>query len=331
MVFLCLLLALGSPTAMAATFAPAEEFSRIKPSYSLKARDLDSPAVTADEPVMGESTIVQTDTPSPEQPKEPLDKSQYNLFDPTPREFWRDFNPSRPGKTDTPFTIDAGSFQIEADVLLYTSDRNNLDEVRNESFNIFIPILRVGLTDNVEFQLIPEVYNIVQTQLRGEQTEQISGFGDITARVKVNFWGNEGGRTAFGVVPFIKFPTNQNNLGNSSLEGGIIFPLAIELSEQWDIGLMTQFNLNKDEIDDGYNVGFINSVALGYGINPQWGTYLELYTEVTTEANSQFIASIDTGFKYLLTDNLQLDFGVNVGLTQAADDFQPFLGISARF
>ncbi|WP_420371229.1 hypothetical protein [Fischerella thermalis] len=28
---------------------------------------------------------------------------------------------------------------------------------------------------------------------------------------------------------------------------------------------------------------------------------------------------------------MQLDAGVNIGLTQAADDFQPFIGLSVRF
>ncbi|BAU15823.1 hypothetical protein LEP3755_63880 (plasmid) [Leptolyngbya sp. NIES-3755] len=57
----------------------------------------------------------------PEQPESPpIDKSQYNLLNPTPRRLWRSFNPSRPSKTDTPFTVDAGAFQIESDLVTYT-------------------------------------------------------------------------------------------------------------------------------------------------------------------------------------------------------------------
>ena len=57
----------------------------------------------------------------------------------------------------------------------------------------------------------------------------------------------------------------------------------------------------------------------------------ELFTEQTTERGSQFVATFDTGLKYLLTENIQLDAGVNIGLTQAADDIQPFMGVSVRF
>ncbi len=45
--------------------------------------------------------------------------------------------------------------------------------------------------------------------------DRTSGFGDITARLKINFWGNEGllelgnsgptaFQTAFGIIPFVK-------------------------------------------------------------------------------------------------------------------------------
>ncbi len=36
-------------------------------------------------------------------------------------------------------------------------------------------------------------------------------------------------------------------------------------------------------------------------------------------------------FTYALTDNVQLDAGVNVGVTSAADRFNPFVGVSSRF
>ena len=42
----------------------------------------------------------------------PPDKSQYNLFNPTPVDLRRAYNTDRPSKTDSPFTVDAGVFQI---------------------------------------------------------------------------------------------------------------------------------------------------------------------------------------------------------------------------
>ncbi|WP_154656039.1 transporter [Fortiea contorta] len=258
----------------------------------------------------------------------PPDKSQYNLFNPTPEALMRELSTDRPDQTESPFTVDAGHFQVEADLFVYTKDT---DGTHTESLNLLVPNLKVGLLNNVDLQIIPEVYNVVRTTPENGSTEERSGFGDITVRVKVNFWGNDSGKTAFAMMPFIKFPTNKNNLGNNSIEGGIIFPLAIELSDKWDLGMMTEFDFNKNEVNSGYNLGFVNSVTLGYAINSRLGTYFELFTEKTTEKGSDLIATFDTGLKYLLTENIQLDAGVNIGLTQAADDFQPFVGLSMRF
>ncbi len=293
------------------------------------------------------SNLAQNEEPKTGDSKTKPDKSQYNLFNPTPRELWREFSTDRPDKTETPFTVDAGRYTMEADLFVYTRDTNSSDgtdtessnirdtnspdDTTTESFNFFIPNFKVGLTNSVDLQIIPAFYNVVRTTPKGGRREERFGFGDITARIKVNFWGNDGGKTAFGMMPFIKFPTNQNNLGNNSIEGGVIFPLAIGLSDKWDVGMQTEFDFNKNGSDLGYNVGFVNTVSFGYEIAPKWSTYFELFTETTTEEDSKFVATFDTGLKYLLTENVQLDAGINIGLTEAADDLQPFVGLSMRF
>ena len=140
---------------------------------------------------------------SPEPNSPPPDKSQYNLFNPTPRKLWRNFSTDRPHKTETPFTVDAGRFTMEADLFIYTKNIDRPNNTTTESYNYFVPNFKVGLT---------------------------------------NF---------------------------------------------------------------------------------------ELYTNTGT--GKGFAATFDTGLKYLLTENVQLDAGVNIGLTEAADAFQPFLGMSVRF
>ncbi|OKH50323.1 hypothetical protein NIES2101_19900 [Calothrix sp. HK-06] len=271
-------------------------------------------------------------TQQPNQPESPPpDKSQYNLFNPTPKKFLRSFNPGRPSKTDTPFTVDAGRVQIESDLVTYTRDVNNSDGIDTKTYQIFVPNIRVGLLNNVDFQIQLQTYNNARTKLK-DGTEQVqSGYGDTTVGLRVNFWGNDDGKTALGMITTVKFPTNQDNLGNNAIEGGITLPFVIALSEQLNLGMETGFALNKNNNDSGYNVGFINSVVLGYQATEKLGTYIEFFTDFTTESNSELVATFDTGVTYLLTENLQLDAGVNIGLTQASDDFNSFVGFSVRF
>src|SRR5262249_25819964 len=51
------------------------------------------------------------------------DKSQYKLFNPTPANCLREFDPDRPDVTDNPFTIDAGHIQFESSLFSYALSR----------------------------------------------------------------------------------------------------------------------------------------------------------------------------------------------------------------
>ncbi len=262
-----------------------------------------------------------------DEPAQTVDKSQYNLFNPTPRKYWRDFNPDRPGKTETPLTIDAGNFSVEADLFTYTKNNRAPDGTVTENYQLFVPNLKIGLTNNLDFQVISEFYNIQQTKNPDGSSSRNSGFGDVKLRMKYNFWGNDGGKTAFAILPFVKIPTNKHNLGNSSIEGGVLLPLAIKLDDRWNVGINTGIALNRNNDDTGYDASFVNSVSFDYGITKSWSTYLEL----ATETGPQFVASLDSGLTYLLTEDIQLDASVDLGLTQGTDNFQSFVGVAVRF
>jgi hypothetical protein len=52
---------------------------------------------------------------------------------------------------------------------------------------------------------------------------------------------------------------------------------------------------------------------------------------VSTEDGAEWVGTVDIGFTYGLSANVQLDAGVNIGVTDSADDWNPFLGISFRY
>ena len=41
--------------------------------------------------------------------------------------------------------------------------------------------------------------------------------------------------------------------------------------------------------------------------------------------------TFDVGLTYAYDNNTRLDIGLNTGLSDAADDFNPFIGLSQRF
>ena len=246
----------------------------------------------------------------------------------------RELSTDRPDRTESPYTVDAGHFQVELDAFSFSYDKHNpsKDSTRVESLTIAPVNLKVGLCNHTDFQLIIEPYVSVRTDDRSTGTvTKNRGFGDITARLKYNFWGNDGGTTAFGVMPFVKFPTNQDGVGNDAFEGGIIFPLGVSLPADVSMGLMTEFDFIEDGDGSGYHPEFINTITFSRNLIGNLGGYVEFFSAVSTESGSDWVGTFDFGFTYAVTEDIQLDAGVNIGVTRAAEDYNPFLGISWRF
>ena len=261
------------------------------------------------------------------------DKSQYHLFNPTPRNLMREMSTDRPDKTESAYTVDAGHFQLEMDVLSYSYDRDNglPGDTRVEGVSIAPMNLKLGLCNRADFQMVVETYNSVRTHVRDTgQVERQRGFGDITLRLKANMWGNDGGPTALALMPFVKLPTNQDDLGNNSVEGGLIVPFAMDLGAGWGMAVMTEVDLVRGD-RGGHNPEFINTITFGHNIVGDLDGYVEFFSAVSTEEDSEWVGTFDMGLTYGLTEDIQLDAGVNIGVTRSADDWNPFLGLSWRF
>ena len=258
------------------------------------------------------------------------DKAGYTLFNPVPAEMVRELSPDRPDKTESPYTLDAGHFSLEMDFANYTFDKS--DNITTMAWNIAPFNFKAGLLNNVDVQIVFDGYKQVSSEDHAEGITAIrSGVGDLTARVKINMWGDETGKTAFAVLPYVKFPTSTDSLGNNSVEGGIICPFALKLPGGFDLGLETAVGFLHDGGDNNYHEDFINSITLDHAIIGKFSGYLEFFSEIGTEPRTGWAGTIDAGVEFLATENVQFDCGCNFGVTPVADGFNPFAGITIRF
>jgi hypothetical protein len=258
------------------------------------------------------------------------DKSRYTIFNPVPGDLMRELTPDRPDKTESPYTVDAGHFQLEMDFANFTSDESN--GVRTRAWNVAPFNVKIGLFNRVDLQFIFDDYFWVRTNDRVTRTTTIqSGVGDFTPRLKINLWGDDGGSTALGFLPFVKFPTNTDQLGNNSVEGGALFPFAAKLPAGFDMGMETGVRFLRNEVGRSYHEEFVNSVTFGHALIGKLDGYLEFFSSVSTESGSQWVGTIDFGLTYPIAENVQLDCGCNAGVTRSADDLNAFTGITVRF
>jgi hypothetical protein len=258
------------------------------------------------------------------------DKSIYSLFYPTPANLLREFNPDRPDQTEGPYTVDAGHLQLESSFAEYTHVKDQ--GTSSDLWSVAPTNLRLGLLNNLEADLIVDPYLNLRTASSGTSSAtRANGFGDTQLRAKLNLWGNDGGLTAFGLLPFIQLPTANNGLGNRHVEGGLILPLQINLSDDTSIGVQAEGDLLRNDSNTGYGSDFSFSAVLDQHLIGPLAGYIEYVGILPIRLGETYSAYFDAGFTWLLSTNIQLDIGINKGLTRSAYDYDIFSGISLRW
>jgi hypothetical protein len=255
------------------------------------------------------------------------DKSAYTLFNPTPRALMREMSTDRPDTTESPKTVDAGHVQVELSFGDYVRDEEH--GVKTETSTVLPFNVKLGLTNHVDVQLVADPY--VHQRVRsdsGRETDE--GFGSTQLRLKVNLWGNDEGATALAIMPFVQLPTAADDLASDHLEGGLIVPFSMELPDEFNLGLMAEFDVVRDEDDDSYGFEFLHTVNINRTIVGDLGGYVEYIGIAPVDTGGGYLALLGTGLTYRLSEDVQLDFGMNFGLSAHADDFNVFAGISFR-
>lgn len=256
------------------------------------------------------------------------DKSRYTLFDPTPTPLLRDLSTDRPDQTESPYTVDAGHWQLEMDFFNYTIDRDS--GTRTTILNVAPINLKLGLTNRADLQFIFDNYSRERVRTAGVTTTT-RDWGDLTLRLKMNMWGNDGGATAFALMPFVKLPLRLGDAGNDLVEGGLIVPLALSLPHDFGLGLMTELDWFTDDTGRHRRANWLNTVTVSRDLTKKLGGYVELVASITNERGAPWVCQFDFGLTYAVAENVQLDAGCNVGLTRSAPDLQPFFGLSVRY
>ena len=245
------------------------------------------------------------------------DKSQHDLFNPTPSELMRELSPDRPDATESPLTVDAGHFVIEASIFDWR--RND----GSHTHTLMSTNLKIGLSNDVDLQIVFDTYAWEDPKVG----QDVEGFGDVQLRLKHNLWGNDGGDSALALFPFVKIPTSAQ-FSNDEWEGGLIIPYATELSGGIGLGLMAEFDVVYDAVGKDHDLEFLHSAVLGFDLSERFGSFVEY---VGIEGGPSYKAFGAGGFTYSVHDDLVLDLGTQVGLNDAAEDFGLFFGFTRRF
>jgi hypothetical protein len=261
-----------------------------------------------------------------------LDKSGYTLFNPVPDDLMRKFAPDRPTKGFSVRTIDAGHFEIETDLVNYTT--SNSPGGTTHSLEALDPTLKLGLTNWMDFEV---QFNGLQYSESFDGTSPFSfqnntGFGDVFLRAKMNLLGNDSGPVGFALIPYVKLPSSTPLISNGATEGGLIAPLALR-PDDFIVTLMTEVDDLKSATSNNRYANFVNLVSVSHGVPGIEGVnaMVELFSSVGADSGTAPIYTLDFGMNFRLSQHVILDVGLNLGLNSAAPKAQIYTGISARF
>jgi hypothetical protein len=116
------------------------------------------------------------------------------------------------------------------------------------------------------------------------------------------------------------------------VQGGLIFPLTVRLPEDFSLTMMAELDVNHSDSQGGREVlDLLHSASLSHNLLGPVDGYVEYAAFANFNRDHHYAGYLDFGLLLAISKDVQLDGGMRVGLTQAADDLGVFAGLSLRY
>jgi hypothetical protein len=235
----------------------------------------------------------------------------------------------RPGKATPTCTVPAGIVQVETSLFDWARDRSG--GIRTDALSIGDTALKLGLTGRLHVELDISPYNRARVR-DGTFRETLSGFGDMAIAAKYRLTADDA-LVQLAVRPFVKIATAKRALGNGKVEGGAAILIDGQVPGTalgWDVA--PELDLVADSDGHGYHLATAHALSVGVPLTSRFSISGELWGAWNFDpAGTIRQYSIDGAAAYLLSDNVQLDAGVNFGLNRNTPDVELYSGVAFRF
>jgi hypothetical protein len=234
----------------------------------------------------------------------------------------------RPTKANGPCTVDAGHFQLEAD--LVNASFMHASGVTTDTWLLFNPTLKYGLASNLDIEANIAPLEIVRVKGADGAVATQSGVGDLFLRLKYEVLNTPGVQVA--AIPYVKAPTARSGLGNGAWEGGLVAPVNIKLSSVLSLAVQPEVDDLENAAGDGHHLAVSQDLSLGLTLPHNVTLFAELWGQWAFDpAGTQRQYSADIAAALGLGRDSQLDAGINFGLNRATPGVAPYIGYSHRF
>lgn len=251
-------------------------------------------------------------------------KDTYTLFKPVPKDKMREMETDRPDVTESPYTVDAGHFQLETDLVRKTTDQS--ENEKTSTLLINQANIKIGILNRTAIQIGFQMYGSQKEKNIDGDSENSRGFGDITLRIKQNIIGDDNGNFAMAVIPYLKLPTSQ--FEESRCESGLIIPMIYKFPGDWNLGFQLEIDRLKDKDISQMHTELLQTLTLSHPIAKRLDVIAETYYTYDFKAH-QLTNYLNAAVQVEVLHDFKLDAGVNYGL-QHLSEKHFFLGASYR-
>jgi hypothetical protein len=223
--------------------------------------------------------------------------------------------------TETAFTVDPGSWLIEADAFNY-GRRDDGDERWSYRAVGYVQATR-GWTERLDLQAGLQAYFSETTAWREPLLSDLRE--DARAlwylRCKYHYRGDGEARWALAALPYVMIPSRRAPDGHRFVDLGLILPASRQLSPHWWCEAQVQLNGQK-EAGASRRWSCLVSANLQRTWNDDWGSYVEVVADFWTRRWDRPAVSAGVGVTRNLGAGLTLDLALMQGVTREALDWE---------
>ena len=240
----------------------------------------------------------------------------------------------RPDFTESTDAVPWGHAQLEIGYT-FTYDREGDERTREHSFPE--TLLRIGLIEDIELRLgwsgvtMHETLAEVESR-RGRRfgvTERDTGNDDLSVGFKFKLLEQDGLVPHFGVITAVSLPTGNATSSSGDVDPEVVLMWAYDVTDSFSVA--GNFLLAVPTSEQGRFFQGGASLAGAVALTDKLGAYVEYFGLYPSDREQDAEHTLNGGFTYLITDNLQLDVLAGFGLNEQAPDFFAGVGISIRF
>jgi hypothetical protein len=173
----------------------------------------------------------------------------------------------------------------------------------------------------------------IRSRVREEGArETVSGFGDFSLAAKYRLT-SEDAAIQLALRPSVKLPTAKRSLGNAKVEGGIIVPIEYQFpNSELSVAFSPELDVLADSDGSGYHLAWAQVAGLAIPVSSR----ISVSAEVSTAWDRDPVGTVRQyavagSAAYLLSNDVQLDAGINLGLNRSTADLELYYGAAFRF